>query len=341
MLRDDNRYLSRELQRISGNRIIGADFGLRQVMEMARLVAPRDSPVLLSGETGVGKDVLANAIHELSTRRDGPFIKVNCGAIPDTLIDSELFGHEKGAFSGAIVQKRGRFERADGGTIFLDEIGDLPLPAQVRLLRVLQSREIERVGGTQVITVDIRVIAATNRDLQEMVKKGTFREDLWFRLNVFPIIIPPLRERKKDIPSLVRHFIEKKSRELRLMSQPTLAVDAFERLAHYDWPGNVRELENVVERALILWREGPLVLDPFVETPQPTEPLQTSVEVPSFLRLNDVLAWHFRRVLEMTKGRVHGPDGAAAILGINPGTLRHRMNKLGIPYGRKWKSAST
>ena len=216
LLADDNRYLHRELLHLSGEEIVGADFGLKRVIEMVRQVAPLNSPVLLLGETGVGKDVIANAIHYSSPRKDGPLVKVNCGAIPETLLDSELFGHEKGAFTGAISQKRGRFERANQGTIFLDEIGELPSPAQVRMLRVLQYKEIERVGGTNPIPVDIRLIAATNRNLEEMVKTKQFREDLWFRLNVFPIHIPPLRERKEDIPALVRHFVKRKSRELKL-----------------------------------------------------------------------------------------------------------------------------
>ncbi len=207
LLADDNRYLHGELRRRFGDEIVGANFGLRQVMQKARQVAPMDSPVLLLGETGTGKDVVANSIHYASSRSKGPFVSVNCGAIADSLIDSELFGHEKGAFTGALSQKRGRFERAHKGTIFLDEIGELPLKAQVRLLRVLQSREIERVGGVRTIPLDIRIIAATNRNLEQMVAEKTFREDLWFRLNVFPIWIPPLRERPMDIPSLIQHFI--------------------------------------------------------------------------------------------------------------------------------------
>ncbi|MFO7460986.1 MAG: sigma 54-interacting transcriptional regulator [Desulfatiglandales bacterium] len=216
MLADDKRYLMDELRSVSGDEIIGADFGLSMVMRMVEQVAPIDSPVLLLGETGTGKELIANAIHSSSPRRDRPFIKVNCGAIPETLLDSELFGHEKGAFTGAISEKRGRFKRADKGTIFIDEIGELPPQAQVRLLHVLQRKEIERVGGTRSTPVDIRIISATHRNLQEMVGSGQFREDLWFRLNVFPIMIPPLRQRKGDIPSLVHHFIHRKSIELKL-----------------------------------------------------------------------------------------------------------------------------
>ena len=250
ILADDNKYLHRELFHVSGDRIIGADEGLREVMDLVRQVASLDSHVLLRGETGVGKDVIAHTIHDSSGRRDGPFIKVNCGAIVDTLIDSELFGHEKGAFTGATVQKRGYFELADHGTIFLDEIGELPLPAQVRLLRVLQYREIQRVGGSAPVPTDIRIIAATHRDLEEMVELGIFRQDLWFRLNIFPILIPPLRKRKTDIPAFVQHFIQRKSRALKLPAIPALAPQAIDRLMAYDWPGNIRELENLLERAL-------------------------------------------------------------------------------------------
>jgi transcriptional regulator with GAF, ATPase, and Fis domain len=335
LLADDNRYLHRELLRLSGDEIVGAEFGLRGVMAMVQRVASLNNPVLLLGETGVGKDVIANAIHYSSPRKDGPFIKVNCGAIPETLLDSELFGHEKGAFTGALSQKRGRFERADHGTIFLDEIGELPPQAQVRMLRVLQYKEIERVGGTNTISVDIRLIAATNRNLEEMVKTKQFREDLWFRLNVFPIRIPPLRERKDDIPALVHHFVERKSRELRLPASPPLAAGVIDRLMAYPWPGNVRELENVIERALILGKGTPLTLDDLTGG-KPDRSLSIpggTQDAP--LRLDEVVSQHIRRVLEMTNGKVHGKGGAAEVLEINPSTLRNRMNQLRIPYGRR------
>jgi len=208
LLAEDNRALFRELEEVSGTRVVGAEFGLRQVMEMVRLVAQSNSPALLLGETGSGKEVIANAIHLTSSRRNGPMIRVQCGAIPETLLDSELFGHEKGSFTGAIARKRGRFERADKGTIFLDEIAELTPEAQVKLLRVLQEKEFERVGGAETIAADVRVIAATHRNLEERVREGRFREDLWFRLNVFPIHIPPLRQRREDIPSLVQYFVE-------------------------------------------------------------------------------------------------------------------------------------
>ncbi|MEM5786807.1 MAG: sigma 54-interacting transcriptional regulator, partial [Syntrophobacteraceae bacterium] len=337
MLADDNRYLLEELRSVTGDQIVGADFGLGMVMKMLEQVAPLESPVLLLGETGTGKEVIGNAIHSASPRRSGPFIKVNCGAIAETLLDSELFGHEKGAFTGALGQKRGRFERANGGTIFLDEIGELPLQAQVRMLHVLQRKEIERVGGTRSIQVDIRIISATHRNLQEMVASGRFREDLWFRLNVFPIMIPPLRQRKGDIPALVHHFIHRKSIELKLKEKPVPAPGEIDRLVAYDWPGNVRELENTIERALILHRTGPLSFESFlpralfghggiVQEHGPGESVAT---------LDEVNIRHIRQALDKARGKINGPGGAAEILNINPNTLRKRMRKFGILHGRK------
>jgi len=334
LLADDNRYLHGELRRLSGDEIVGANFGLKHVMHKVQQVASLDSPVLLLGETGTGKDVIANSIHYSSSRSAGPLVSVNCGAIPDTLIDSELFGHEKGAFTGALSQKRGRFERANNGTIFLDEIGELPLQAQVRLLKVLQSKEIERVGGVKTIHLDIRIIAATNRDLEDMVKNQLFREDLWFRLNVFPIWIPPLRDRQMDIPSLIQHFISLKARELKLTNVPTLSSGAIEPLMTYHWPGNVRELENVIERALILNPAGPLTFE-YLNFGQPKKSSELQQPGEGTGNLDEVVSGHIRRVLSRTKGKVNGPDGAAAFLGINPSTLRNRMKKLGIDYGRK------
>jgi transcriptional regulator with GAF, ATPase, and Fis domain len=341
LLAEDNRFLQGELRQIAGEEIIGADFGLRGVMEMVRQVAPLSSPVLLLGETGTGKEVIAGAIHNLSTRKDGPFITVNCGAIPENLVDSELFGHEKGAFTGALTRKRGRFERANGGTIFLDEVGELHPDAQVRLLRVLQEKEIERVGGTEPIKVDIRVIAATNRDLEAMIAEGKFRDDLYFRLNVFPIVIPALRERRGDIPSLVHYFIQKKSRDIGMREMPSLAQGALERLMAYPWPGNVRELENAVERALILSRGEPIAFGGLQASmtgraamePTGAPPLEGE-DTPE---LDEVLSRHIRKVLAMTEGRIGGEKGAARLLKINPSTLRKRMRKLGIPFGRKAK----
>src|SRR5512139_791391 len=344
MLADDNRYLFDELRSVSGDEIIGSDFGLKAVMEMVQQVARLDSPVLLLGETGTGKEVFANAIHYSSPRKDGPFIKVNCGAIPETLLDSELFGHEKGAFTGAISQKRGRFERADRGTIFLDEIGELPPQAQVRLLHVLQKKEIERVGGTRPIPVDIRIISATHRNLGEMIASGRFREDLWFRLNVFPITIPPLRQRREDIPALVHHFIDRKSMELKLAERPVLAPGAIDGLIAYDWPGNVRELENMIERALIQHRGGVLsfvtLLPPAVSRGR--EVVEETGRNRALLSLDEINARHIRQALKMAGGKVNGPGGAAQILGLHPNTLRKRMNKLGILFGRRsWQLSSS
>jgi formate hydrogenlyase transcriptional activator len=329
LLADDNRYLHGELRRLTGDEIIGMNFGLKEVMDKVSHVAVLDSPVLLLGETGTGKDVIANAIHYSSSRQNGPFIKVNCGAIPDTLIDSELFGHEKGAFTGAVSQKRGFFERADKGTIFLDEIGELPLPAQVRFLRVLQDKKIERVGGTKTLQLDIRVIAATNKDLKEMVANELFRQDLWFRLNVFPIQIPPLRQRKTDIPALVHYLITLKVKELKLPAIPEIAQGAIDSLMQYDWPGNVRELQNMVERALILNPNGPVVFDDPCGGGS-TADTGGMGQLGEIIKLDDVIAESIRRALEMTDGRIHGKGGAAELLGVNPSTLRSRMQKLGL-----------
>jgi transcriptional regulator with GAF, ATPase, and Fis domain len=334
-LLDDKRFLERELFPTRGEDVVGAAGGLSDVVTLARQAAPLNSTVLLLGETGVGKDVVANLIHQASPRRDGPFVKVNCGAIPEGLVDSELFGHEAGAFTGAVGARRGRFERADGGTIFLDEVGDLPLHAQVRLLRVLQHHEIERVGATRMTRIDIRVIAATHRDLSAMVTGGRFREDLWYRLNVFPIAIPPLRLRRGDIPALVRHLVEAKRRDLGFPSAPEIAPGALERLEQYDWPGNVRELENVVERELI--RHGgepaPLRFPEIGATPPARARSRPEPRGP--VRLDEAMAAHIERVLETTGGKIHGPGGAAELLGVNENTLRNRMDRLGVIYGRR------
>jgi formate hydrogenlyase transcriptional activator len=338
LLADDNRYLYRELQGMVGNEIVGADFGLKQVMNRVRQVAAMDSPVLILGETGTGKDLVANAIHHSSPRSEGPFVSVNCGAIPDSLVDSELFGHEKGAFTGALSQKRGRFERANKGTIFLDEIGELPAAVQVRLLRVLQRREIERVGGVETISLDIRIIAATNRNLEEMVKRKEFREDLWFRLNVFPILVPPLRHRSSDIPALVQHFIERKAKELKIIIPPKLADGAIEALMAYDWPGNVRELENVIERAMILHGGNPLRFDDLDLSSVESVKATASVPEDGTLELDALIKCHIQRVLKLTGGKIHGPGGAGEVLGVNPDTLRSRMKRLGIPFRKKRKN---
>ena len=333
-LYDDSIFMSRELIKISGDEVIGAEKGLKSVMKKVKQVSDMGTTVLLVGETGVGKEVIANTIHSNSFRKDGPFVKVNCGAIPETLVDSELFGHEKGAFTGAVSRKRGRFERADGGTILLDEIGELSASAQIRLLRVLQQKTLERVGGTKSINIDVRVIAATHRDLDEMVKKGQFRQDLFYRLNIFPIPIPPLRERKKDIPDLLNHFVSRKSRELKLYNIPEIADGAIDHLMNYDWPGNVRELENIVERALIQKSKGTISFDqiiPFNDINDVSSNLHPDEEV---LALDNLISMHIKKILTISKGKINGPGGAAEILGINPNTLRNRMQKLGITYKR-------
>lgn len=341
-LADDKQYLQEELRRTAGDEIIGVDFGLRKVMELVRHVAPLRSPVLLLGETGTGKEMIACAIHDFSPRKDGPFIKINCGALPSTLMDTELFGHEKGAFTGALSLKRGRFERAHKGSIFLDEVAELTPEAQIRLLRVLQEKEIERVGGTSSIKVDIRVIAATHRNLEAMVQEGTFREDLYFRLKVFPIVIPPLRERALDIPTLVQHFLRKKTAEMGRKHIPSLAPGAIERLMSHHWSGNVRELENVIERALILGGDQPLSFDD-LELGKKREPTSADPHIPPYresMSLEAVISAHIGRVLHMTGGKVEGPGGAARILEVKPSTLRQKMRKLGIPFGRKARLSS-
>lgn len=333
-LAEENRVLAREMDRPTGVQIIGADFGLAGVMDMVRRVAPLSSPVLLLGETGSGKEVIAHAIHLSSPRNHGPLVRVPCGAIPETLLDSELFGHEKGAFTGAIERTRGRFERARGGTIFLDEIGELTAEAQVKLLRVLQDREFERVGGTETLTTDARIIAATHRDLAAMVQRGTFREDLWYRLNVFPISIPPLRMRREDIPPLVQYFVERKARELNLERMPLVDHAMIAQLQTYDWPGNVRELQNVIERAIILSRGGPLACPEFPAPSHHSRSARATGAATNESSLDDTISKRIREALKETHGRVSGPLGAAARLHINPNTLRSKMRKLGIRVTR-------
>ncbi len=338
LLAEDNRYLQEDLRREAGETIVGAEEGLRKVMEKLRRVAPLDSPVLLLGETGVGKEVIAHALHDLSKRRGGPFIKVDCGAIPESLVDTELFGHEKGAFTGAEARKRGRFERAHTGTIFLDEIGELPLQAQTRMLRVLQNREIERVGGTEPIALDIRIIAATHRDLEQRIEEGLFREDLFFRLNVFPIRIPPLRERRQDIPMLVDHFIHRKAVTLGIRDLPKPAAGAIDRLMVYDWPGNIRELENAVERALIESRgrgNGGRLEFPTIgrrDRPKDDPFSPRTADSGKRLTLAEATASHIRRALDLSGGKINGPGGAAERLDIHPNTLRSKMDRLGLSY---------
>jgi len=334
-LADENRYLRNRLEQLSGDRAVGDSRQWKAVMRMARLIAPLDSPALLIGETGVGKEIVANAIHSFSSRKDAPFVRVNCGALPEGLLDTALFGHEKGAFTGAVGSRKGFFERANHGTVFLDEIGELPMNAQVRLLRVLQNKELERVGGATTVPVDTRIIAACQQDLEAMVRAKRFRSDLWFRLNVFPITIPPLRERKVDIPVLVRHFIKAKTRELKLEGLPELSPGAIDTLIDHDWPGNVRELENVVERALILARGAQLDFRSLLPVRACGEAVSSAEKKLQVLKLDQLVIDHIRSILKMTHGKVYGPGGAADVLGVNANTLRNRMNKLGISYKRR------
>jgi transcriptional regulator with GAF, ATPase, and Fis domain len=304
---------------------------IRDVLALARHVAPTNSTVLLLGETGVGKEVFAQAIHDASPRRHRPMIRVSCAAIPATLIESELFGHERGAFTGALSRLIGRFEAANGSTVFLDEIGELPLEMQVKLLRVLEERTIERLGGTASIKVDVRIIAATNRDLDQAVRDNTFRVDLFYRLNVFPITIPPLRERREDIPGLAWTFIDELSaacgKTIEAISSRSLT-----ELQRYPWPGNVRELRNVIERAMIL-TTGP-TLTPLVPQVKSVRPGARSE------RLVDVQTEHIRSVLDSCGWRIRGVGGAAERLGLKPTTLDDRMVKLGILRNSDWAALS-
>jgi transcriptional regulator with GAF, ATPase, and Fis domain len=335
LLADDNRFLYQELKNKSSTAVVGGDFGLKPVMEKVRHVGPQRTTVLLEGETGVGKEVIADAIQRYSPRANDPYIKVNCGAISPMLLDSELFGHEKGAFTGATNEKKGRFERAHSGTIFLDEVGELTPEAQLRLLRVLENKEVERVGSTRTIKVDVRIIAATHRNLEELVRLKQFREDVWFRLNVFPIYIPPLRARTEDIPALVEYFVKNRAKALNLRVVPRLGPGAIGRLMRYSWPGNVRELQNVVERALILNQEGPLSFKE-LEIDTRSRWLSTNSQGQGKIDpLDEVMASHINKALRMAKGKINGADGCAAMLGLKPNTLRHRMKQLGIAFGRK------
>ena len=334
MLSEQAAFLKEELKKEVEDKIVGASFGLRDVLRLVDRVAKTDAPVLLLGETGVGKEVIAGAIHRSSPRNAGPFIKVNCGSIPSSLLESELFGHEKGAFTGAVASRPGYFERADGGTIFLDEVAELSPEAQVRLLRVLQDKKVERVGGKHTLELNLRVLAATHRDLSAMIADGSFREDLFFRLNVFPIAIPPLRQRREDIPKLAYHFLGKKAAEMALVDIPTVAPGAVDILMDYSWPGNVRELANVIEREIIICQGKPIDFSNTLALGQAGKPLGAPEDP---LNLDEAMRAHITRVLHMTGGRVEGPGGAAELLGIHSRTLRSRMSKLGIPFGRKAK----
>jgi len=314
--------------------IVGADGSLRGVLTRVAQVAATDAPVLILGETGTGKEVIARAIHGRSSRADGPIVRVNCGAIPTELVDSELFGHEKGAFTGAIAPRKGWFERADGGTLFLDEIGDLPLAAQVRLLRILQDGTYERVGGQQTRRVDVRLLAATHRDMETLVAGGLFREDLWYRISVFPLYLPPLRARTADLPALAHHFAQAASHRLGVAALE-VDPDDLALMLDYPWPGNVRELAAVVERAAILGGGHRLDVRGAMGTKlhalRERTALADDLDGP-FPTLDEAMQRHIERALQRCHGRIEGSNGAAALLGINPHTLRGRMRKLGVAW---------
>ncbi len=308
--------------------IIGDSPALESVLNQVERVAPTDSTVLIQGETGTGKELIARAIHNLSARCGRPFVKLNCAAIPFDLLESELFGHERGAFTGAIAQKIGRFELADKGTLFLDEVGDIPPGLQPKLLRVLQEQEFERLGSTRTHQVDVRLVAATNRNLADMVKRNEFRSDLYYRLNVFPITLPPLRARREDIPALVGHFVEVYARRMNKQIEH-ISPESMSALVSYQWPGNIRELQNFIERSVIVTSGD--VLQP------PLAGLTNAAEVQSVgaVTLEEAERDHIRKALEQTRWVVAGPNGAAARLGIKRSTLYFRMQKLGISRSNK------
>jgi formate hydrogenlyase transcriptional activator len=323
-LAEEKLYLQDEIKtEYNFEEIVGESAALKRVLKQLEIVAPTDSTVLIQGETGTGKELVARALHNLSGRRERTFVKLNCAAIPTGLLESELFGHEKGAFTGAIAQKIGRFELAHRGTIFLDEIGEVPLELQSKLLRVLQEQEFERLGSTRTIRVDVRLVAATNRDLSQMVADKQFRSDLYYRLNVFPIAVPPLRDRPEDIPVLVRYFAQKYSRRMNKRIE-TIPSEAMSALTQYAWPGNVRELENLIERAVIL-SQGTQLQVPIAE-------LKTvkTVAPSGIATLEAAEREHIERALRETNWIIGGPAGAAAKLGMKRTTLQSKMQKLGI-----------
>ena len=320
-------FLDESCSELDVDEIIGNSLGLRKVMQRVQLVAPTDATVLITGESGTGKELIARAIHKRSTRSSRAFVSVNCAAIPQALIASELFGHEKGAFTGALQRHLGRFEIASGGTILLDEIGELPMETQVALLRVLQERELERLGGTQSIHIDARVIAATNRDLGAAIEAGNFRSDLFYRLNLFPIEVPPLRERPEDIPTLVRYFI---GRHAATSGKKILAIrrNSMDLFRSYPWPGNVRELQNVIQRSLILCETETFSVDESwlprdrSKTPSPAHSLAQAIKAQERVAIETALA--------ETSGRVSGPSGAAVKLGLKTSTLESKIKALNI-----------
>jgi formate hydrogenlyase transcriptional activator len=311
--------------------IIGASPALEAVLQQVERVAGTDSTVLIEGETGTGKELIARAVHDLSSRLGRPFITVNCAAVPFDLLESELFGHEKGAFTGAISQRTGRFELADKGTFFLDEVGDIPLGLQPKLLRVLQEQELERLGSTRTFRVDVRLVAATNRDLTEMVDANEFRGDLYYRLNVFPIHLPPLRERREDIPLLVNHFVQCFARRMNKIIE-TVPSETMQALTHYSWPGNIRELQNLMERAVIL-SPGRVLEVPLQGLRTRTVPAHDDGH---YQTLEQAERAHILATLRDTKWVLSGPRGASTRLGMNRSTLQFRMKKLGIVRPWSW-----
>ena len=335
-LQAENIYLQEEIQLTHNFQdIISQSQVMTEILHKVEQVAKTDATVLILGESGTGKELLARAVHYSSGRADRPLVKVNCAALPTNLIESELFGHEKGAFTGALAKKIGRFELADKGTIFLDEVGDLPLELQAKLLRILQEGEFERLGNPSTIKVNVRIIAATNRHLEQAVKAGEFREDLYYRLNVFPIEGPPLRDRKEDIPLLVNHFLQKFTGKTGKAIK-SVSREAMMKLQSYHWPGNVRELENIIERGVILAQDSVLGvkdipdLDDAIQ--KPGDPAESDIDASA--SLEDVERSHILRVLHETNNVIEGPKGAATILGLRPSTLRSRLQKLGIKITR-------
>lgn len=340
---EDGELLERRFEQIVGN-----SAALDRVLQHVALVAPTDSTVLIEGETGTGKELIARAIHNISSRRGRPFVKLSCAAIPSGLLESELFGHEKGAFTGAVERRVGRFENAHSGTIFLDEIGEIPLELQPKLLRVLQEQEFERLGSTRTVRVDVRVVAATNRNLQQMAEEGTFRPDLYYRLSVFPLLMPPLRERSDDIPRLARFFADKFARRMN-KTVDSISEEAMRILSSYHWPGNIRELQNVIERAVILCQGSELQVDSVLResmSRRSDEQLRAAANDPDAtvfskdeidrLERRNILA-----ALEKTSWKIYGPGGAAEMLGVKPSTLAARVTRMGLKRpARDYSSAA-
>ncbi|MDW7690833.1 sigma 54-interacting transcriptional regulator [Flammeovirgaceae bacterium SG7u.111] len=334
-LQEENVYLREEIELDKNfKEIVTQSYKLKQVLKDVESVSDTDTTVLILGETGTGKELIARAVHHISNRKSHPIVKVNCAALPPQLIESELFGHEKGAFTGANNRKIGRFELANGGTIFLDELGEMPLDVQVKLLRVLQEGEFERVGGTKTIKVDVRLLAATNRDLKVEVEKNNFREDLYYRLNVFPVNLPALRDRSEDIPLLATHFVEKYAVKVGKKID-RIPKKTMEKLVRYSWPGNVRELENIIERAVVVSQNNILEIGDWLDFNT-----KKKADAKTVVSLEENERRHILQALKAAGGIISGEDGAAAMLKINPSTLRSRMQKLGIKLNKKYDEIS-